>query len=444
MNRMKSFYFRLLSLTLVIFSSVLSSRAAAPYEVEWVSQIGTPDWDGGFSAVFDTHGNPYVSGYTYGNLEGVNAGRSDPFLAKYDSTGNLLWIKQYGTASDERTRSLAIDPSENTYICGTATSSSIGTLTDGFISKQNSSGELIWSKRISASSYDHCNDVALDGFQNIYIAGSTDGEIEGEAHAGGKDAYLSKLDNSGNHLWTFQFGTSTYDEASSVAVDNSGNAFVVGSTDGTLGKIHHGGGDSYLSKIDSSGNLLWTEQIGTEGFELGFATEVDDLGNVYVAGTTTGRFGSTRMGSENVFLAKYDGAGKQLWIKQTNVFSTESIISFAVDSSGNSSISGRTNGDLEGKNMGGVDAYILKYSPAGNLLGTEQLGSFKNDVSYAVALDNSGNALITGYTTGDLEGTNKGSADVFLAMFSTVVPEPSTAILTFLSCTSIITRRRKR
>ena len=126
--------------------------------------------------------------------------------------------------------------------------------------------EVAWTRQLGTSSDDYSHSVAVDSAGNAFISGHTDGSLNGD-NAGQWDAFLVKYDSDGNWLWSRQLGTSSYDFSESVAVDGAGNAFISGSTQGNLGGNNAGLTDAFLTKYDSDGNLLWTQQLGTSSYD---------------------------------------------------------------------------------------------------------------------------------------------------------------------------------
>ena len=121
-----------------------------------------------------------------------------------------------------------------------------------------------WTRQFGTPDNDFVGDVAVDESGNLYLVGWTDGALSGKAGLGNQDAYLRKYDGDGNELWTHQFGTQDYDRATGLALDNFGNPYVVGKVGGALpGQTHSGGQDAYLRKYDTDGTELWTRQFGT-------------------------------------------------------------------------------------------------------------------------------------------------------------------------------------
>ena len=218
--------------------------------------------------------------------------------------------------------------------------------------------------------------------------------------------------------WIQQLGTSSSDESRSVAVDGAGNVFISGRTDGIMGEANFGGVDAFLTKYDPNGNKQWTEQLGTSGDDGSLSVAVDGEGNAFISGWTWGIMGETNAGLHDAFLTKYDPNGNKQWTRQLGTSTYDLSHSVAVDGDGNAFISGYTKGNLDGQtSAGGFDAFLTKYDPNGNKQWTKQLGTSSYEISYSVAVDGEGNAFISGVTEGSLGGDNAGIYDAFLAKY---------------------------
>ncbi|MHC4405910.1 MAG: SBBP repeat-containing protein, partial [Planctomycetota bacterium] len=161
--------------------------------------------------------------------------------------------------------------------------------------------------------------------------------------------------------WSQQIGTSDQDYGECVAVDAFGNAYISGRTHGSLYGPNAGHSDAFVTKYDSAGTLLWSQQIGTSSSDMSFAIALDAIGNVYISGRTDGSLGGPNLGIPDAFLVKYDSSGTLLWSQQFGTSSSDTSTSVAVDASGNAYISGITSGGLGGPNAGGADAFLVKY-----------------------------------------------------------------------------------
>ena len=329
----------------------------------WTRQIGTSSHDYSYSVAVDASGNAYISGYTEGDLGGPSAGHSDAFLIKFDSSGNELWTRQIGTSADDVSHSVAVDASGNAYISG-YTHGDLGGPSaggsDAFLSKFDAAGNQRWTTQIGMGSNDGSNSVAVDASGDVYITGETAGDLGGP-NAGSNDAFLIKFYPDGDELWTRQIGTSVDDYSFSVAVDASGNVYINGSAAADLGRLEAGDWDAFLSKFDSDGNELWTRQIGTSSHDYSYSVAVDASGNAYISGYTEGDLGGPSAGHSDAFLIKFDSSGNELWTRQIGTSSDDESYSVAVDGSGNVYISGHTNGDLGGPSAGETDAFVMKF-----------------------------------------------------------------------------------
>jgi hypothetical protein len=161
----------------------------------WSQQIGTSGTDYGYSIASDSSDNVYICGATAGSLYGTNAGSSDVFLAKYDGQGNLLWSQQIGTSGADYGYSVAADDSDNVHICGYTSGSLYGTnsgSSDIFLAEFNSSGTLLWSKQFGTTAADVGRGMAVDSDGNIYCTGWTAGSLYG-TNAGSYDSVIAKF-----------------------------------------------------------------------------------------------------------------------------------------------------------------------------------------------------------------------------------------------------------
>ena len=415
---------------------------ASAQTVDWIRHFGSSVKDFCSSVSADRLGGVYVSGYTEGNLGGINAGGADAFVSKYDASGAFEWTAQLGSSGTEQSAGVSTDGLGNVYISGTTTgilgASSFGSY-DAFLSKYNSSGTLLWTRQLGTSTSDVSNGVSADGLGNVYISGQTYGKL-GDAHAGGNDAFLSKYNDSGTLLWTRQLGSSNYWEGSNaVSVDGLGNVYISGHTEGSLGGTANAGGmDVFLSKYSDSGMLQWTRQMGSSADDVSYGVSADRLGNVYVTGQTFGDLGGANAGSSDVFLAKCDDSGTLQWTRHLGTNSYDVSLGVSVDNLGNAFISGWTGGVLGESSAGYQDAFVSKYDASGTLQWTEQLGCSSTDRSHGVSVDGLGHVYFAGFTHGDFGGRPVGNSDVFVGRI-TDVPEPG--VLAMVACLVLLAGR---
>ena len=154
---------------------------------QWTKQLGTSKHDRARGVATDSSGNVYVTGDTYGGLDGnTNAGYNDLFVVKYNSSGTKQWTKQMGTSSTDLANGIATDSSGNIYVTGGTYGGLDGNTNAGnsdlFVVKYNSSGTKQWTKQLGSSSRDYDYGVATDSSRNVYVSGDTYGRLDGNTN----------------------------------------------------------------------------------------------------------------------------------------------------------------------------------------------------------------------------------------------------------------------
>ena len=218
--------------------------------------------------------------------------------------------------------------------------------------------------------------VATEG--NVYVVGWVSGELTGQTGGGGKDAFVRKYAPSGQELWTRQFGSSASEEALGVAVDEAGNVYLAGWSDGVLpGVSSSGKADALLFKYGPNGEELWQRRFGSEDGDVASGVAVDGIGNVYVVGRSDGALrDQENTGLTDVFISKYDPDGRRLWTQQFGSIFIDEAVGVAADGDGNAYMVGWASAALPDQvSFGNVDAFIRKYDAEGQELWTRQFGS---------------------------------------------------------------------
>jgi Beta-propeller repeat/Bacterial Ig-like domain (group 2) len=384
----------------------------------------------------DSSGNSYVTGGTWGNLDGQTfIGSIDAFVTKYNASGVKQWTRLSGVEDGHGDYTIgygiALDPSGNIYIAGHTSGNLDGQTVTGnpgiFVIKYNSSGEKQWTRLLGApGAWSYAFGIGSDSSGNIYVNGYSTGNFDGQTSTGSvgnSTAFVTKYNSSGEKQWTRLFGGTYGTEGYCIAVDSSGNSHITGLTrNGFDGQSITGSNDVFVVKYNSSGEKQWTKLLGVpEAFAIGTGTALDLSGNIYVTGQTDGNLdGQTLAGTSGVFTIKYNTNGEKQWTRLLDAPSIPIVLkgnSVAVDSSGNSYVSGYTKSNLDGKTLIGTsDAFTVKYNSSGNKQWTKLLGVSGVDTSgRGIAIDSSGNNYVTGYTKGNLDGqTLSGSKDMFV------------------------------
>jgi uncharacterized delta-60 repeat protein len=401
---------------------------------QWTKQLGVASSDtSGNGVTTDPSDNIFVGGGTFGGLDGnTRTGIQDAFVTKYDSTGAKTWTKQQGALgpNDLEVSAAASDSSGNLYVTGFTDGGLDGNTqagyTDFFVSKYNSAGVKQWTRQLGATNTDvNSNAIAVDSSGNIFVAGDTDGGLDGNTLMGYQDFFVTKYNSSGTKQWTRELGVaSKYTYAYGVVTDSSGNVYVAGNTSGGLdGNTLAGYQDLFITKYNSTGTKVWTRQLGvTSGGVDAYAAAIDSSGNIFVTGDVDkGLDGNTLTGSYDFFVTKYDSTGAKIWTRQLGVASKVTFTNaVATDSFGNVFVTGQTGGGLDGNSLTGTnDLFVTKYTSLGVRQWTKQMGSIsKTSQSTGIAMHSSGRLYVVGTTTGGLDFNSMiGAYDSFACQF---------------------------
>ncbi|MDH3217262.1 MAG: hypothetical protein OEN01_13420, partial [Candidatus Krumholzibacteria bacterium] len=224
------------------------------------------------------------------------------------------------------------------------------------------------------------------------------------------------------------------------------NVVVTGDFQGTVdfgggNLVSAGSTDIFVAKYDASGAHQWSQRFGSTNSDAGYGVAVDASGNVVVTGEFRGTvdFGGGNLvsaGSDDIFVAKYDASGAHQWSQRAGSTNLERGYGVAIDASGNVVVTGPFQGtvDFGGGDLvsaGSTDIFVAKYDASGAHQWSQRAGSTGGDIGQGVAVDASGNVVVTGEFQGTVEFgggdlVSAGSTDIFVAKFGTVTPQVPT------------------
>lgn len=405
-------------LAVLALSVACSARAEQAYGVEWIERFGTMlDGTDTSGLAVDANNNVLITGHTHGSLGGPNQGSTDAFVAKYDAAGNNLWVRQWGTSSNDLSRGIATDTAGNVLIVGST--AQIGG--DAFLTKYDTDGNLAWAKLFGTGVSHGASDVTTDVLGNIMVIGSTRG-LFADQRPGERDAYLAKYDPDGQLVWTRQLGTEWHDYATAGVCDSAGNILITGLTEVALGGPRQGNDDIFLAKYAANGDLLWTRQFGTADSEHGADLTIDVNGNILITGETWGTLDGPvhEYDSDDAFVMKCDSDGNLIWVRQFGEEGVDMGHAVSTDAAGNVFIAGRMEILLE---HSAVDAFAAKYDSDGNLGWTYRVATAQADWSSGIGADSDGNVFVTGHRAPFADPNDTEDRQVFLVKLA--VPEPT-------------------
>lgn len=382
------------------------------------------------------------------------------------------WAKNMGGTADDYGLSVTTDASGNVYTAGffqgtadfdpssaTLSFSSAGS-DDIFISKLDVSGNLVWAKKMGASGSDKANSIAVDASGNVYATGWFNGTVDFDpsssttfnmTSAGSTDAFIVKLDASGNFVWAKQAGSTGGDNGRGIVVDASGNSYTTGNFSGTVDFdpsaatftiTSAGAADVFVLKLDAAGSLVWAKTMGGTADDKGFSADLDASGNVFI----NGEFGGTADmdpgaavanlvsgGATDLYVCKLDGSGNYVWAKDVMSSPADDWATAIKVNAGNVYVTGQFSGTADADpsastftltSNGGYDAFVSKIDASGNLVWAKSFGGTSDDNGRAVAVDGAGKVYVTGsfQNTTDFDPavatsytlTSNGSNDIFI------------------------------
>jgi len=265
-------------------------------KLQWTKTIGGDKNDIAWS-IIQTNDHGYaITGYTFS----FGAGSDDVYIIKLDSVGNLQWTKTIGGTNAEEGQGIVQTKDKGYAVTGLTDSYGAG-IGDVYIIKLDSTGNLQWTKTIGGTNDDAGDWIIQTKDGGYAIAGSTF-----SYGAGDEDVYVIRLDALGNLKWTRTIGTNNGDWANSIAQTKDGGFAITGVTDSGTN-----GADVYVIKLDSLGNLKWNRAIGGPKDDEGFSIIQANDGGYAITGFTN----SYGTGGGNVYVIRLDSMGNLKWTK---------------------------------------------------------------------------------------------------------------------------------
>ncbi|MBP8823921.1 MAG: T9SS type A sorting domain-containing protein [Flavobacteriales bacterium] len=415
-------FFPILAGTL-LFST---TSTAQNLTTSWGGGMGSTGSDIGTGIVLDATGHIYTTGNFAGTMDAdpgpgvtdlVSEGSSDIYVSKFDTSGNLVWARAMGGAYGDGANAIAVDASGNVYTTG------------GF-----------------------CGTADFDpGAGSFTLTAATTGQ---------NDIFVSKLDPDGNFIWAKGVvGGTWWDAGYGIAVDPTGNVVITG-------RFYHQGGprdfdpgpatffltagheDIFVLKLDQDGDFVWAVNFGSATDESrAYAIAMDEDGNIFITGyfrgtvdfdAGPGTFNMTSVGTWNVFYLKLDPNANLAWVKSlpitTTTYHNEGLWGrkIAIDANGDLLTTGRYGGTIDFDpgtgtheliSTGAYDLFVAMYTNAGELVWAKSMGGTGHDEGFGITAGPDGSVLVAGTFqamadfdpgTDTLEMVSMGDDDTFI------------------------------
>lgn len=415
----------------------------------------------------DKDGNVFTTGYFEGMADfdpgaGTHllqaTGSKDMFVQKLDNNGNFIWAVRIGPTNalgSATGNSVKTDKYGNVCIAGSfvgfdldfdpgvgqnlLSSSSMNDYS-GFVLKLNSAGQFLWVNGIAGTGSVNAAELEIDRHGNVFTCGSFTLNADFDPGAaqynissrGEEDGFVQKTDSAGNFIWAFNIGGKSYDHATAIALDTSGNAYIGGAFrdtvdfDPNLGVVQRigvYGYDRFIIKVDGLGNLAWASTNTSVRSETIKSVSTDTKGYAYATGYNDVEF----------MITKYDTSGTIIWDRKINggggVTYSDIATDIAVDDTGNVYTCGYFTGIVDfdpgvsqflkaaaGNPQDGItDVFVLKLNNAGTFKWVLSVGSTGPDEANGICLDKWNDIYCTGIFDGTVDFNPSSGIDTMAA-----------------------------
>lgn len=360
----------------------------------WVKTMGDTLFDEGKQVTTDLQGNVYFTGYFKGTADFdpgsavFNLTSTDLcfFLSKLDAQGNFIYAKQFTGITQSEGNALQVDASGNVFLAGAfsnqtdldpgpATYFLTAQSTDAFVCKLNASGDFVWAKQFGGAYGEFAYDIRVAATGHIYFTG---------------EFY---------DLADFDPGPATYNLSAPSAAG------------------------IYVCKLNSDGSFVWAQQVSGAGmFNRGYALDLDQHQNIYYTGYFSGTAdfdpgagvqNLTSNGSQDIFISKLDSAGNYVWAKRIGGTYIDVAYDLVCDNSGNTYFTGTyastvdfnpgsgVNNLISGTNSSG---FVCKFDPNGNYTWAKSFfGQSASCIGWGIDIDAANNVYTTGFFYGTID-----------------------------------------
>src|SRR5258706_6694471 len=335
----------------------------------------------------------------------------------------LTWNTFLGGSAYDEGDNIILGDSGNAYITGYSDVSwgnpirPFSVTPDVFVAKLDLNGNLIWNTFLGGSGGDLGYGITLDAVGNIYVTGNSTANWGSPIQPytmSIDDAFVAKLNGSGNLLWNTFLGGGGSDEARKVTIGSNGNVYVTGRSDSTWGspvRTYTADMDAFVASLDNNGTLAWNSFLGGNAFDEAYGIAIDGSSNLYLTGfssTTINANGSwgnpirAYTAFRDAFVIKLNSGGKLLWNTFLGGGGNDEGFSIALDGNGNTYVSGYSTTTWENPVRpftAAEDAFAAKVDVGGNLIWNSFLGGSSSDQARGIDTDGSGNIYVTGYSS---------------------------------------------
>ena len=433
-NKNQNNMFKLL-LTLI----TLLSLNTFSQDITWQKSLGGSSMDYGKSIKETSDGGFIMAGYAMSSDGDItNAkGYYDYWIVKLNESGSKEWQKSLGGSGQDVANYIS-QTSDNGYIIAGYTISKDGDISspivtefykDYWIVKLNSSGTIQWEKSLGGSDHDVANYISQTNDGGYIICGNSKSNDNGvDNYSAFADAWVVKLNSSGNITWSNNYGGTLDDDLKYIEELSDGSFIAVGSSKSNDNDVsgNNGDMDAWIIKISSTGSVLWSKLFGGENVDIANSAVILSNGSFVFAGNTASVSGGfPQAGNGDYFVVKVSATGNNIWTKTYGGTGVDNAKSICNKNNGNIIIAGSSssvNGMVQ-SNFGKTDYWILELNNNGDTVWTRNYGGSLDDVALEINQTDDGGFIIIGNSnsTNNQITDNKGSIDYWVVKLSAYV-----------------------
>ena len=368
---------------------VFFAGGSSVLHAQWARALGGASTDVASFARATSDGGIVACGFTASS----GAGGEDAWVVRLDSSGTVLWQRAYGGPADDRAYVIQEAPGAGFIVLGWTESFGAGGR-DAWVLRLDDSGNVVWQRAYGGAGFDQGDDIRFTPDGGFIAACFTT-----SAGAGQEDLWLLKLDAAGGIQWQRTLGGTAADLAEHVETTSDGGYLATGFTR----SFGFGRNDVWVIKLSPSGDVLWQRVIGAPGDDIPEYLEKTADGGFVIAGATDS-FGA---GGTDAFLLKFDASGVLQWQRAYGGSGADYAESVRQTGDGGFIIGGHT----DSSGAGGHDVWAVRLDASGDVLWQRTYGGEGEDFAYSLQPAASGGGVIA---AGATRSFGAGSDDVFL------------------------------
>lgn len=378
---------------------------------------------------------------TTGSFQATFAGDADAYIARFDSSGHLMWGTYVGGVSADVGRGLAFGPSGDVFVLGHSDNSNVfatpgahqtahGGATDCFLMRMTTAGYRVWGTYYGGTNTEEgplWGGIDINSNGDVYIIGRTESNngivtsgVHQTTHGGNYDSFLAKFSAAGTLLWGTYYGGAGSDVGYGIDLDALGDPYVVGMTESTGGiasagavqTTYGGARDGYVAKFSSNGARLWGSYYGGTGQDELYGACAFHVDSVVVVGhtmssglSTPGAYKTTHAGVYDGILVSLSGTGVRRWATYYGGGSMDHTLAIdyvtndlCIVGTSQSTSAIALPGAHQGTLAGADDVMLLQLSTSGVPRWCSYYGGTGVDGAVALAHDLDGNVVFVGAT----------------------------------------------